>query len=133
MATLIYKNCNIFIDGYDLSTAHSEITLNYSAEMQDETSFGDETRINKGGLEVVNVTGSGFWENAAPNLVDDAYFGLMGTDDKVVSLYANGITDGESAPGGFAFKGVISEFSVGGGVGELLTFNVTIEGRGIEA
>jgi hypothetical protein len=133
MATLIYKDASIFIDGYDLSTAHSDLTLSYSAEMQDETSFGDETRINKGGLEVVSVTGSGFWENSAPNLVDDAYFGLMGSDDKVVSLYATGVTAGDAVPGGFAFKGVISEFSVGGGVGGLLTFNVTIEGRGIEA
>ena len=133
MATLIYKNAAIFIDGYDLSSEHSELTLDYTAEMQDETSFGDDTRINKGGLQVVSVTGSGFWENAAPNLVDDAYFGLMGTDDKVVSLYANDVTVGNSAPGGFAFKGVISEFTVGGGVGELLTFSVTIQGRGIEA
>jgi len=133
MATLIYKDAAIFIDGYDLSSAHSDITLAFSSEMQDETTFGDETRINKGGLQVVNVSGSGFWENTAPNLVDDAYFGLMGTDDTVVSLYATGVTVGDSAPGGFAFKGVLSEFSVGGGVGGLLTFTVTIEGRGIEA
>jgi len=133
MATLIYKDAAIFIDGYDLSSAHSDLTLAFSSEMQDETTFGDDTRINRGGLQVVSVSGSGFWENTAPNLVDDAYFGLMGTDDKVVSLYATGVTVGDSSPGGFAFKGVVSEFSVGGGVGGLLTFNVTIEGRGIEA
>tara|TARA_Y100000310_G_scaffold345047_1_gene461380 strand:- start:2775 stop:3176 length:402 start_codon:yes stop_codon:yes gene_type:complete len=133
MAIVIYKNAAIFIDGYDLSSAHSDITLAFSSEMQDETTFGDDTRINKGGLQVVNVSGSGFWENTAPNLIDDAYFGLMGTDDKVISLYATGVTQGDSAPGGFAFKGVLSEFSVGGGVGENLSFTVTIEGRGIEA
>ena len=135
MASVIYKDAKIFVDGYNLSADHSELSLNYSAEMQDETSFGDSTRIRKGGLQVVQVSGSGFWDNASDSLVDDCFFGLMGTDDKTITLFPHGITAGASTlPGkGYAFKGVVSEFSWGDSVGSLLTFNITIEGRGIEA
>jgi hypothetical protein len=133
MATVIYKDAKIFVDGYDVSGDHNELTLEYNSELQDETSFGDSTRIRKGGLTTVRVSGSGFWDNASDSLVSDAYFGLLGTDDKVVTLFADGISLGTSTDKGFSFKGVISEYSVGEAVGNLLGFSVAIDGRGIEA
>ena len=104
----------------------------YSAEMLDETAFGDTTRIRKGGLLVADVTGSGHYD-AAVNKPDPVIFGIVGTDDKIITVFANGITEGTSTDKGFSFKGVVEHYNIGGDVGTLLPFDFAIQGRGIEA
>lgn len=102
-----------------------------SAEMLDETAFGDSTRIHKGGLTVIDITGSGHYDSAA-GTVDRILFGIVGTDDQVVTVFANGITEGTSTDKGFSFKGVVDHYNLSGDVGSLLEFDWAIMGRGIE-
>lgn len=132
MATLHFRNAKVFVDGFELSGDHNEVAVNYSVELLDETAFGDSTRINKGGLTVVSVDGKGHW-NAAAGTVDRILFDIVGSDDKIVTVFANGITEGTTTDKGFAMKGVLESYNLSGGVGTLLGFDYTMQGRGIEA
>ena len=135
MATTgLFYNAKIFVDGFELTGDFESIELAYSAEILDETTFGDTTRIHRGGLKVADVSGSGFWSGDAGQ-VDRILFDVVGVDDKVITIFANGITEGSNANGdlGFAMKGVVSEYNIGGGVGAMLPFNFAAMGAGIEA
>jgi hypothetical protein len=127
-----FRNAKIFVGGYNLSGDHNAITLAISAEMLDETAFGDSTRIRKGGLIVVDVSGSGHWDGA-PAHVGAAAFGLVGVDDQVVTIFADGLTEGTATDLGFSTKGVLSKYDLKGDPGSLLAFDLAIMGRGIEA
>lgn len=113
MATLHFRNAKVFVDGFELSGDHNEVAVNYSVELLDETAFGDSTRINKGGLTVVSVDGKGHW-NAAAGTVDRILFDIVGSDDKIVTVFANGITEGTTTDKGFAMKGVLESYNLSG-------------------
>lgn len=132
MSTVDFISARVFVDGYDVTGDHAEIGVTFAAEMLDETTFGDDTRINKGGLTTTDVNGSGYWNSAAGG-VDRVLFGIVGTDDKIITVFADGLTEGSVTDKGFAMKGVVSEYNVGGSVGALLPFTFAIMGRGIEA
>ena len=132
MATLHFRNCKIFVDGFELSGDFESIEVAVASEMLDETTFGDDTRINKGGLKTANISGSGYW-NAAAGSVDRIMFTIVGSDDKLITVFANGLTEGTSTDKGFAMKGVVESYNIGGAVGALLPFDFSIQGRGIEA
>lgn len=127
-----FRDARIYVAGYDLSGDHNAIAVSASAEMLDETAFGDSTRIRKGGLKVVDIAGSGHWNTDAGH-VGRVAFGLVGSDDQIVAVFANGITEGTATDMGFATKGVLSKYDLKGDVGSLLAFDLAIMGRGIEA
>lgn len=135
MATVHFRDARVLVDGFNLSGDHNSIAVEHSAEALDETSFGDTTRIHKGGLTTTDVTGAGFW-NAAAGTVDRVLFDVVGTDDKIVTVFPNGITEGAIATAtgsGFSMKGVLESYNVSGDVGALLAFDMAIRGRGIES
>ena len=78
MATVVFKNALLEIDGSDLSSHVTELTLNYSSEMLDESAMGDSTRVGKGGLKdwSVDVTWN---QDFAAGTVDATLFSLLGT------------------------------------------------------
>ncbi|OHD24747.1 MAG: hypothetical protein A2Y38_06005 [Spirochaetes bacterium GWB1_59_5] len=132
MSTIHHRQARIFVGGYELSGDHNSISVAASAEMLDETAFGDSTRIRKGGLKTVEVIGAGHWDAAAGH-VDAVAFDLVGTDDQIVTVFADGITEGTATDMGFSMKGVVDKYNLKGDVGSLLGFDLSIAGRGIEA
>ena len=130
MATLVYTDAKIFISGYNLSADHNELSLEYSAEMQDVTVFGDDTRTNAGGLESATLSGSGFWNGGANN-ADDALFGLTGATKVPLVVFANGITEGTTTDKGYAFETVVESYNVGNTVGDMMTFELTAQSAGV--
>lgn len=141
MATTgLFYNAKIYVDGFELTGDFESIELAYSAEILDQTTFGDSTRIHRGGLKVADVSGSGFWAADGTTAqsggdVDRILFGIVGSDDKVITLFPDGITEGSTSNDkkGYAMKGVVSEYNIGGGVGAMLPFNFAMMGAGIEA
>ena len=129
MSTLHYRDARVYVAGYDLSGDHASIAVNLSAEMLDETAFGDTTRIKKGGLTNVDLAGSGHWDASAGH-VDGILWGLVGLDDQIAFVFPNGITEGTGD--GFACRGVVEKYDLKGDVGSLLEFDMTFMGRGIE-
>ena len=128
MATLVYTNAKIEINGTDLSSHASEVALNYGSEMQDETAMGDDSRINKGGLKTwsVDVT---FHQDFATNAVDQKLFSLVGTT-VCVEIRPQNICSTATNPT-YSAIGVIESYNpVSGSVGSLLDAPVTIQSAG---
>ena len=132
MATLHFRNAIILAGGYDLSGDHASVTVAITAEIIDETAFGDSTRIHKGGLQDMTVDGSGHWDAAAGH-VERILFDVVGVDDTLITVFPNGVTEGTRADMGFAFKGVVEHYNLSGDPGSLLEFETSVQGRGIEA
>ena len=130
MATVHFRNAKILIDGSNLSASLNELSVEYAAEMLDETAFGDTTRINKGGLLTGRITGAGFAEFEA-NAIEDIVFGRVGTDGTVIVVFPDGITEGTTTNKGYGMLGVVEAFTLGGAVGALLPFTMACEGRGL--
>lgn len=132
MSTIVYRDAVVLVSGIEIQTALNELAVTYGAEMLDETTFGDDTRINRGGLFTGTVSGSGFFDNAVG--VETILFAKTGTDDVVFAVFPDGITEGSTTTGrGYAMKGVLADFTVGEAVGALLGISFSAESRGIEA
>lgn len=130
MGTIVYTNAKVFYGGHNFSGDHNELGLDYAAEMQDVTAFGDSTRTNTGGLTTASVSASGFW-NGGTNNADETLFDLVGDNLEPLTVFGNGITEG-SETGGYSMKAVIESYNIGGSVGDMLTFNLTAQGRGVK-
>lgn len=78
MATIVYKNAYIWINGVDYSSDTAELSLNYTAEMLDETAMGDNTRIHKGGLKDWTA-GCTFHQDFAAGHIGSGLWDLVGT------------------------------------------------------
>lgn len=129
MATVNFTSAKIFINGYALHASFNEIALSYNSETNDATTFGYTTRTNKGGLQTAEITGNGFLEFEA-GAVEPVIFGLVGTDGVLITLFANGITEGTTTDKGFSMYGVIDEFNIGGAVGVIMPFTFKCATRG---
>jgi hypothetical protein len=128
MATLVYTNAKVEINGTDLSSHASEVTLNYASEMQDETAMGDDTRVRKGGLKdwSVDVT---WHQDFAAGKVDATLFSLVGTT-VCVELRPQNICSTAINPI-FSGIGVIENYHpMSGTVGTLLDAPTAIQSAG---
>lgn len=127
MATEVLTDAAILVDGYDLSGYSNALALQYGAEMKDATTFGNDTRITKGGLKTVMANARGFYETGTAGDPDAALFSRIGTKDLVTSL-AGVRTVGEVA---YLFTTTGAVYEIGGQVGELLPYSVDLEGNGV--
>ena len=128
MATLVYTNAKLEINGVNLSSHASEVSLNYASETVDETAMGDDTRINKGGLKTwsIDVT---FHQDFAAAAVDATLFSLVGTT-VCVEIRPQNICSTVINPE-YSGIGLIESYNpVGGSVGSLLDAPVTIQSAG---
>lgn len=127
MATVVYRDAYVLLDGAALQGELNELTVEAGAESQDGTTMGQTTRIRKGGLLTARISGSGLaalGTNAAEDMLTQRV-----ASDVVLSVFANGITEGSHTGAGFAMLGMIPEFSMGGAVGVLLPFSFAAEHR----
>lgn len=130
MPTLVYRQAKLLVDGCELSASFTEgPSVEVSCEMLDETAHGDTTRINKGGLFTVAMSGSGSCEFGSGNVFEQC-FNRVGVDGTVIAVFANGITPGTITDKGYAMLGVLEDFTIGGAVGALLPFSFSAQGRG---
>lgn len=127
MATVHYRNAKLLLDGADLSADLADLSIEFSAEMLDETAFGDDTRINKGGLKTGTISAAGHCEFGAGNIADVIW--NENGSNVVCAVFPNGITEGSAC--GYAMAGVVENMDIGGSVGSLLPISFTVQGRGI--
>jgi len=122
MSTIVLSDQKIWLDAYDLTGDMNALGLDYSAEMQDDTVFGDDTKSMKGGLKMVTASAEGFMNTNT----DQPLFDAIGVADKPFSFGA------ESAEGStaFTFKSVMSEYSPGGEVGAMYGFSASAAASG---
>lgn len=78
MATLVYTDALVTINGIDLSDHCRSVQLNYEAEILDDTAMGTSgTRSNRPGLKNWTLTVEFYQDFAAAN-VDATLFALIG-------------------------------------------------------
>lgn len=118
MATLVFTDAFVWINGVDLSDDVAEVRLNYRSETVDETAMGDTTRVMKGGLKAwdIDVT---FHQDYAAGGPHATLFGLVGTT-ACFELRPKNSCSTQINPN-YTGIGILEAFPpVGGRVGELL-------------
>lgn len=127
MAALVYKDAVIVTGGSDITAELNELSIEYGAEQLDGTTFGNDTRVNKGGLLVANITVGGL-VTFGDQLAEDILFDGVGDDDTIVAVFPGGVTEG--SPTGYAMQCMVPEFTMGGAVGVLTPFNASFTHQG---
>lgn len=128
MASLAFTDGFVSLGGTDISDYVTSITLDYAAEMLDETAMGDTTRIMKGGLKnwSVNLEMN---QDFADNLIDEILFPLVGTTTTVIVRPTSSAV-GAANPN-YTGTGIIENYSpFGNGVGDLAKTSITIQSAG---
>lgn len=130
MAKLVLTDAEVVVNSVDLSDHVSSVTLNYSAELQDETAMGDGTRQRLAGLKdwSVEVT---FQQDFSSGEVDATLFSLIGAAAFTVTVMANktagvGVTNPRYS--GSCVLESYPPFS--NTIGELATATVTFQAAG---
>ena len=128
MAKTVLTDAFVSIAGNDISDHVRTVTLNYSAEEQDDTTMGDDTRTNLGGLKTWSLDLE-VANDFAASQVDSIIFPLVGTQVAVVFRPTSAAV-GASNPQ-YSGTGMLSTYNpVGQSVGDLATAPITIVSAG---
>ena len=128
MANMVLRDAYVSLNSVNLSSLVRQVTLSYSAELQDDTAMGDTARSRIGGLKDWSLQIE-FFQDYASNLVDQTLFSLVG------STFAVEVRPTSSAASAtnpkFTGTGILESYQpVGGTVGENLMAPVSISGVG---
>lgn len=123
MAVEVLTDAKVWLAEFDISGKLNAVSLQYGAEMVDDTVFGDDTRSRAGGLKTVALGVEGYFDGAD---VDPALFGEIGVADNPVTV-AHVSTIGNIA---YLFKSIAGDYSPGGQVGDMFAFSAGAEATG---
>lgn len=129
MATDILDNAYISINSNVLTTKANQVEINYEVETQDDTTFGDTTRSNLGGLKNWTITVQ-FVQDFANGVVDSLLFSQVGN---VVPFEIRPDAGAVSTSNPkFTGYGLIRSYRpLGGSVGDLMTATLEmVPGKG---
>jgi hypothetical protein len=122
LATLVYKDCKLYVAQYDLSAQHNQLTLNYKYEELDNTTFGCAVRSRTPGLADARYEGNGFFQADGTSAIDDVLWTNFTTADVITTVCPS---DGVEAGVAYSLKQTMLEYTpITGTVGELLGFSV---------
>jgi len=130
MATTVLNNVTVLVNGTNISGLCNEATVNYAAEMIDQTTFGATTRERRGGLTTITIGLKGFLIDAGttgPETVLGDVIGTCGTQYAFFPTTVNACYEC-----GFAGRGVVQDYNPGGAVGAIAPFTATIASAGVE-
>jgi len=135
MGELIWKNCKLYLAGYDLSGDMNRMGLRYNAEILDVTKYGSSSRQRRPGLKDVEIDGGGFW-NASSGMPtnpgttyqkpDPVIFNEVGTTNGGISILPNGTQLGSIA---YMVPGITAEYNPAGSIGDMLEFDFSAFGN----
>lgn len=117
MATQIFKNGFVSINGNDLSSDVQSVEISRSVEQQDDTTMGDNTRSVKGGLKGWSATVT-FVQDFANAALDSILDPLVGTTVPIIVRPDAGAVS-TSNPNYSGNALVASYNPIGGSVGDL--------------
>ena len=126
MATQVFKNAMVLINGVDYSALVQSLTLNYEAASLDETAMGNDSRKMRGGLKSQGLDIQFFQKYTC---VDANLFGLVGCQTCIEIRSCNACST-DSNPR-FQATWLFPRYTpMGGGVGDILMAPVTFEPAG---
>ncbi len=126
MASVVLTDAKIYYEELDLSGAENTISLEYEAEALDDTVFGDDTRSFIGGLKSLSCVGSGFVD-LTDDSFDERLFSEIGSDGEVMSIVAEGETEGNV---GYTFQPMPPRYDTNYEIGQILAFEFEASNRG---
>lgn len=128
MATFVFTDAYFSATGVDLSDHVRSVTLNYSAELQDDTVMGDTTRSRTGGLKDWSMEVE-FLDDFASAKVNATLWSKVGATCVVVMRPDKSDGVGATNPN-FTGTSVLEGLPVGGALGEMATTTATFQAAG---
>lgn len=129
MGAFVFTDGFVSINGNDVSDHVKSATLNYSAELQDDTVMGDTTRSRIGGLKDWSIDIEAQNDFASGEL-DSILFPLVGTTFTVILRAVNTGGIGSTNPN-FSGTGILESYTpIAGAVGDLASTPITIQAAG---
>lgn len=122
MGTFVQTQVKLYVDGYDFSGDMNALGLDYGCDVKDSTTYGQDTRIGKGGLKTVSLAEAGLWQGSATK--DKIWFDNIGVAGKPVSVMPTTGAIGERA---FFFNSLNSQYTPDMPLGEVMKFTVTAQ------
>jgi len=129
MATLVLKDAYVMWHSVDLSDHVRQVTLNYSAEPQDDTAMGDDTRSFAGGLKNWDADIE-FYADEATSKVQQLFFADMGSTQTLIVRPVGSTVVGATNPNYTGVGLAVSIPLVAGTVGEMQMAPVHIVSAG---
>jgi len=129
MATLIFSDAFVSINAVDLSDHVKSVSIDYSADMQDDTAMGLDTKSNKPGLKDWSMSVE-FHQDFATSNVDATLFGLVGSTFAVIVRPVKSVVVGTTNPNYTATGALESYNPIGGSVGDLAGVSASIKPAG---
>lgn len=120
---------HLLLGAYEVSADFAELGVNYGSESQDATTFGQNTRINKGGLKTASFPGSGYL-NLTSSGVEAVLFNTLGLDGTPATVFVHGITVGSTVETGYAMPVLEPKLDLGENIGVLLPFSMELVSAG---
>lgn len=128
MAKLVLTNAFVSVGGNNISDHVRTVTLNYAAEEVDDTTMGQDTRTNLGGLKTWSIDLE-VANDFAASQIDSIMFPLVGTAVAVIFRPTSAVV-GPTNPQ-YSGTGMLSSYNpVGQSVGDLATAPITIVSAG---
>lgn len=129
MAVFVLKNAFIKIDNIDLSDHVKKVSINYSADEEDTTTMGSNSKKRVATLKDFKVTVE-FAQDFASGSVDATLFSLVGADSFPVEIRPDAGVASVTNPK-YTGNCILTEYSpLDGQVGSLATTSVTLNGDG---
>jgi len=128
MAAFVFTDAFFSATGVDLSDHVKSVTLNYSAELQDDTAMGDTTRSRAGGLKDWSMEVE-FHEDFASAKVNATLWPKVGSTCVVLMRPVNATGVSATNPN-FSGTSVLESLPVGGALGEMAATTATFQAAG---
>lgn len=130
MPSLALIDAFVSINAIDMSASVRSVSINYAAELLDETTMGDTTRENKGGLKTWSMDIEFKQDFAASPAPDVLLFPLVGTTFTVIVRPVKATVVGATNPN-YTGTGILESYNpLGNSVGDLAVAPITIQSAG---
>lgn len=136
MAVFVIKNQELYLNGFELTSELTTVTISWGAEMLDKTVLGDASRGRVAGLTDLSADLQGFWDGArtatssgdAGAHTDKEIFDTLGSSGgQVLSFGPINSSEGEL---GYTMKPKTATYNPGASVGEILAYTMSMQGDG---
>ena len=129
MATLVWTDAFLSINGIVESDHVRSLTLNYAAELQDDTAMGDDTRSRLPGLLDWSIDAD-LYHDLADGDLSELLFALVGAAPFEVIVKPNGSGTSTTNPS-YTGNAVLERFPlIRGSVGDMAVASVTFQSAG---
>ncbi len=130
MATLVWTDAFVLINAIEETDHTRSVTLNYEAEIVDETAMAQTTRINKPGLFTWSLEWE-FYHDTADADIDERLFALVGAAAFGIEVRPNASGGVTSTNPSFIGNVVLQNFPViSGAVGDMAVSTCTFMSAG---